>query len=177
MNTDLGRSILDLARWTVVDEVFGCSEPEPDRHQSMMDHRGVFVTLNKLPGRTLRGCIGYPYPVMPLGDALCGAARSACHDPRFPDLSVDELQSITIDVTVLTVPMETTPDQVILGRDGLILDWRGYRGLLLPQVPLEQGWDLREYLEGLSMKTGLPPNAWSWDDSRLYSFQGTIYSE
>ena len=119
---------------------------------------GVFVTLNTHPEHELRGCIGIPYPVMPLSMALEEAARSACHDPRFPDLSADEVDGVTVEVTILSepvpicLPASELPSAIEIGRDGLMIAFRGRRGLFLPQVPVEQGWDTLEYLDMLCVK-------------------------
>ena len=145
---------------------------------------GAFVTFRTYPERDLRGCIGYPYPVMPLKQALAESARSACHDPRFPVLKKEELGKITVEVTILTPPEPVTekdPQKIIgsigIGRDGLMIECRGRRGLLLPQVATEQGWDAPEFLQWVSAKAGLPPDAWTYPDARLFTFRGTIFSE
>lgn len=120
---------------------------------------------------------------MPMGEALELAARAACHDPRFPDLSPEEADSVTVEVTVLTEPevMEADKDDlpgvVEIGRHGLIITCRGRRGLLLPQVPVEWGWDAEEFLCNLSLKAGLPPDAWKRADAVIESFEGEIFHE
>ena len=145
--------------------------------------RGVFVTYSMYPSHDLRGCIGYPLPIMPLGEALDGSARAACHDPRFPDLRRTELDHLTVEVTVLTVPQTLDVPKaelsanIELGRHGLILTCGRRRGLLLPQVPGEWGWDEHEYLENLSMKAGLPPDAWERPDATIETFEGEIFHE
>ena len=145
--------------------------------------RGVFVTYSTYPSHGLRGCIGYPMPVLPLGEAIEASARAACHDPRFPDLRRRELDSLTVEVTVLTVPepmdvpKEDLPGAIEIGRHGLIITCAGRRGLLLPQVPGEWGWDAVEYLEYLSMKAGLRPDAWKRPDAEIESFEGEIFHE
>ena len=145
--------------------------------------RGVFVTYSTYPSHGLRGCIGYPMPVLPLGEAIEASARAACHDPRFPDLRRRELDSLTVEVTVLTVPepmdvpKEDLPGAIEIGRHGLIITCAGRRGLLLPQVPGEWGWDAVEYLENLSMKAGLRPDAWKRPDAEIESFEGEIFHE
>jgi uncharacterized protein (TIGR00296 family) len=145
---------------------------------------GVFVTISEHPSRRLRGCIGYPEPVFPLGEALAMSARAACHDPRFPDLSPGEARACVFEVTLLTVPepMDFSSPQDLLssisvGEDGLIIEAEGRRGLLLPQVPLEFGWGAEEYLRHLSMKAGLDPRAWSRPGARIKRFRGEVYSE
>lgn len=175
-----GESAVRYARACVRAEVLGTAAPADP---GLGEHRGVFVTLNEHPSGDLRGCIGYPYPVMSLGEAIDGAARAACHDPRFPDLSERELDGIVVEVTVLTVPIEIVGlpgdlrDGIAIGRDGLILEYLGRRGLLLPQVPVEWGWDTDEFLAHLSMKAGLPEDAWSREGARLWRFEGEVFSE
>lgn len=179
----LGEAAVRSARSVVENEVAGTPVRMADV-PGFSEDRGVFVTLSRYPSGDLRGCIGYPYPVMPLGEALVGAARSACHDPRFPDLGRSELDGITVEVTLLTPPRDidfSGPSDLLskvrVGRDGLIIECRGRRGLLLPQVPVEWGWDAEEYLANLSVKAGLPPSAWTWDGARIQSFEGEVFSE
>ena len=180
---DVGASTVSFARLCVDAEVRGGRVDVPEV-PGFSDSRGVFVTLNMFPSGDLRGCIGYPYPVMPLGMAVHDSAVSACHDPRFLDLSGKEADAVTVEVTLLTVPETIVHDgpedllnRVRIGTDGLILECSGHRGLLLPQVPVEWGWDVREFLKHLSTKAGLPQNAWMRDDARIMSFRGEVYSE
>ena len=150
------------------------------------DHKaGAFVTFHTFPDKQLRGCIGVPEPVMPLRDAILQGARSASHDPRFPPLIAEELNGIIVEVTVLTPPEKIivdTPeeliDAVVIGRDGLIAE-RGklWRGLLLPQVPVEHDWDEQEYLSHTCMKAGLTPFAWRDSKITFYRFEGEIFAE
>ena len=146
---------------------------------------GAFVTFHTFPDKQLRGCIGIPEPVMPLQDAILQGAQSASHDPRFPALVAEELNCIIVEVTVLTPPEKIivdTPeeliDAVVIGRDGLIAEQGGLRrGLLLPQVPVEHGWDEQEYLSHTCMKAGLPPFAWRDGEMTFYRFEGEIFAE
>ena len=184
METDQGKSATRFARSVVEAEASGRILGERPDGFVFSEPRGVFVTLNRHPGVELRGCIGYPYPVMPLAKAIEESARSACHDPRFPDLSPDELSGIVVEVTVLTAPeviRRSGPadllESIRVGRDGLMLDLMGYRGLLLPQVPVELGWDAREFLEALSMKAGLPRRAWEDPRATVSRFEGEVFSE
>lgn len=144
---------------------------------------GVFVTLNK--HENLRGCIGYPEPYKPLIDAVCDVSiAAAVDDPRFRPLTIDEFEEISIEISVLTKPTEVLVDnyedylnKLTVGTDGLIIE-RGYnRGLLLPQVPLEQNWDIEEFLENLCYKAGLSSGAWKDDNTRIFKFQAQIFQE
>jgi uncharacterized protein len=147
--------------------------------------RGVFVTLRRYPGGDLRGCIGFPLPLYPLGRAVRDAAvAAATEDPRFPRVRAVELPSHTVEVSVLTVPVpisasrtEEIVPQVRVGRDGLIVDGYGTSGLLLPQVAPEQGWNAEELLEGACEKAGLPPRAWRDPRVKLRRFEAEVFAE
>ncbi|MDR3283085.1 MAG: TIGR00296 family protein [Candidatus Methanoplasma sp.] len=145
---------------------------------------GVFVTISKHPSGDLRGCIGYPEPLFPLSEALLNSAVSACHDSRFPDLTREEASGCTFSVTFLTAPLRigcSSPEDLMskikIGRDGLIIDLHGRKGLLLPQVPVEWNWDVAEYLARLSVKAGLREDAWTDPGAKISAFQGEIFSE
>ena len=148
---------------------------------------GVFVTLNKiLDGEhELRGCIGFPEPVYPLGEATIRSAISAATgDPRFPPVELSELSEIVIEVTVLTPPQLVEcsdpaeyPSKVEVGKDGLIVERGWAKGLLLPQVPVEWGWDAEEFLMQCCIKAGISPDSWLLKGTRIYKFQGKVFSE
>lgn len=177
-----GRDAVPLARASVVFEVAGGSVDAP-ADPRFAERAGAFVTLSEHPSRGLRGCMGHPMPVLPLGEAVERSARSACRDPRFPPLRSEELDRVMVEVTVLSPPEHLaygSPDlvrQVRVGRDGLMIEFMGRSGLLLPQVPVEHGWDAAEYLDHLSMKADLPPSAWTDPRASIWSFTGDIFSE
>jgi len=144
--------------------------------------RGVFVTLTR--EGELRGCIGFPYPVLPLTEAISDAAISAAtRDPRFPPVRAPELPLIRIEVTVLSVPEllavapEARPAAVEVGKHGLIVRGYGMSGLLLPQVPVEWGWDSTEFLDHTCLKAGLPAGCWRRKDIEIFTFEGQIFGE
>jgi uncharacterized protein (TIGR00296 family) len=144
--------------------------------------QGVFVTLTE--AGDLRGCIGFPYPVMPLGDAIEDAAvAAATGDPRFSAVRKDELASIRLEITILTVPVPLEGDpnkrleKVEVGRHGLIVRGRGSSGLLLPQVATEYGWDSRTFIEHTCIKAGLPGRSWTRADVEVLTFEGQIFTE
>ncbi len=145
---------------------------------------GAFVTINSYPANELRGCIGFPYPAQPLYRAIIDAAIEATHDPRFPPLKEDELSRITVEVSILTPPKRLTvkkPEEYVkkikIGRDGLIIKYGFYSGLLLPQVAVEYGWDAKTFLQQLCFKAGLPADAWKSNMASIYTFQARIYRE
>lgn len=145
---------------------------------------GAFVTLQTYPDRELRGCIGLPTPVFPLAKAIVKAAEEATEDPRFPKLAEHEIDHILVEASILT-PLELIRvkkakelrSEVRVGVDGLIAAQGPMRGLLLPQVPVEQGWDVEEFLSQTCLKAGLMPDAWLDQDTRFYRFQTEIFGE
>ena len=147
--------------------------------------RGVFVTLKRYPDDALRGCIGYPLPVLPLQTALARAAVSAAVDDyRFRPVRGVDLPRITLEVSVLTVPVPlrfSSPEEalrsLVVGRDGLIVEGLGSSGLLLPQVAPEQGWNAEELLEGTCEKAGLPPHAWRDPRVTVRRFEAEVFRE
>lgn len=144
---------------------------------------GVFVTLNV--DNNLRGCIGYPEPYKPLIDAVLDVSiAAAVNDPRFMPLTLDEFQNITIEISVLTKPTKVIVkdyneylDKLEVGVDGLIIESDYNRGLLLPQVPIEQNWDIEEFLENLCYKAGLASDAWMSATTDIFKFQAQIFQE
>ena len=146
--------------------------------------QGALVTIHTFPQHDLRGCIGIPLAVMPLKDAITEGAKSATRDPRFPPLEENELDTIIIEVTILTKPelinIERPEDylsHIKIGRDGLIVEQGYFKGLLLPQVPIEQGWNKEEFLSYTCIKAGVMPVAWKHKNIKISKFSGQIFSE
>jgi AmmeMemoRadiSam system protein A len=138
---------------------------------------GAFVTLHI--GKNLRGCIGRMTASLPLEKTVRAmAAEAAFSDPRFPPLQADELPRCRIEISALS-PMEPCPDprSVKVGVHGLYLIHRGRAGVLLPQVPVEQGWDLDEYLDYICVKAGLPPRSYDAPGAELYTFTAVVFGE
>ena len=138
--------------------------------------RGAFVTLTKRGA--LRGCIGFIEPVAPLGRAVIQAAiYAATEDPRFPRVAASELKDLRIEISVLTPLREIdNPREVRVGTHGLVVERDGQRGLLLPQVPVENGWDRETFLEEGSLKAGLPRDAWR-RGAKLFVFEAIVFHE
>jgi len=132
----------------------------------------------------LRGCIGLPYPVKPLGAAIVHAAvAAATHDPRFPRVRPSELSSLTVEVSALTEPEPIAcdrldlPKHVRIGTDGLIVSGMGTSGLLLPQVATEMGLTPDVFLSLTCEKAGLPSDAWLAHEVEVKRFQAEIFAE
>ncbi|GAB6148098.1 TIGR00296 family protein [Stetteria hydrogenophila] len=147
----------------------------------------AFVTIEAYHGpdeRELRGCIGYTEPVKPLVDTVIDAALAAAfEDPRFPPLSPSELDTVTFEVTVLS-RLEEAPRSpegrlsfTLVGRDGLVVERGVYKGLLLPQVPVEYGWDEETFLSETCIKAGLWPDCWLDPETRVYRFRAASWRE
>jgi len=144
--------------------------------ENMKQKRGAFVTLTK--HHNLRGCIGDIYPTRPLYKAVMGRTiDAAVNDYRFPQVTKNELEDITIEISALTVPKEIESyKDIVLGRDGILLMKGSHGAVFLPQVAKEQGWDLETTLTHLSLKAGLPPYAWR-EDTKFLTFQAEVFSE
>jgi len=144
---------------------------------------GVFVTLNDRDG--LRGCIGFPLPDKKLFKALEDAAiAAATEDPRFIPVRFEELELITFEVTVLTPPQKIEVKEyqeylskIKVGQDGLIVKYGYNLGLLLPQVPVEYHWDVKEFLEHTCQKAGLPKDYWMKPEIEIKKFEGIVFKE
>jgi uncharacterized protein (TIGR00296 family) len=144
---------------------------------------GVFVTLSK--EENLRGCIGFPTPDRILHQSLVDAAiASSTEDPRFSPVRYEELNEITFEVTTLTSPVEIKakdpdeyPKMIKVGRDGLIVKWEFGAGLLLPQVPVEYGWNEEEFLGHTCEKAGAPSNYWKRKSTMILKFEGIVFKE
>ncbi|MCL2180827.1 MAG: AmmeMemoRadiSam system protein A [Treponema sp.] len=156
-------------------------QPDIDGGSPLHKPCGAFVTLHILNGgvNALRGCIGRMTANLPLIETVRLMAKEAAFgDPRFPPLKKDEYPRIHIEISALS-PMTPCPDsrKVKVGVHGLLLQGRGRSGVLLPQVPVEQGWNLDEYLDYICVKAGLPSGAYDAPDTQLYTFTAIVFKE
>ncbi len=183
---EYGKFLIKVARASVEELLAnGIKLPvPPNTPPELFEERGVFVTIKTFPADRLRGCIGFPEPVIPLIEATIDAAISAAtKDPRFPPISPEELEHITFETTVLTppelidVPPEKLQEIIKVGRDGLIVKYKFASGLLLPQVPVELRWNEEEFLSQTCIKAGLPHDCWKSPYCQIYRFQGQIFKE
>jgi AmmeMemoRadiSam system protein B/AmmeMemoRadiSam system protein A len=169
--------ILELARTTIAEYLDSGAVSALELDDEVLNRlSGVFVTL-KEQGE-LRGCIGHTQSDLPLYQAVQQTAvAAAVEDPRFPPLTADELAGVDIEVSILS-PFRRVIDveQIQVGTHGLMIYAMGHQGLLLPQVPVEQGWDRAEYLENLCYKAGLPAGCWEQGAS-LYLFTALVFGE
>ncbi|RLG21157.1 TIGR00296 family protein [Methanosarcinales archaeon] len=178
-----GELAVKLARESIEKYLRGENTEAGDLPPVFNEVMGVFVTLKKTDG-SLRGCIGYPYPIKRLKDAIVDSAISAAtQDPRFPSVRLSEMDDIVVEVTILTEPMRLKcppreiPNHIEIGKHGLIVKYGPYQGLLLPQVPVEHGMDVIDFLSHTCMKAGLPPDMWLDERAEVYCFEGQIFEE
>jgi hypothetical protein len=184
-----GKFLVELARKAVEENLKSrkkISVPE-SIPKKLLQPCGVFVTINSIKNgkKELRGCIGYPYPTTPLAQAVIDSAiSSATQDPRFYPLSLRELDDVVFEISVLTPPQlieaekpSEYPSKIKVGKDGLITERGIFKGLLLPQVPVEWEWDEEEFLCQCCIKAGLPPDGWLLKGTKIYKFQAIIFEE
>jgi AmmeMemoRadiSam system protein A len=170
--------LLELARDTLEATFAGRPLPLPDPlGDALTQRRAAFVTLT-IKG-ALRGCIGHVEAVEPLWRSVRdNTLAAAFRDPRFPPLEEGELEQVVIEISVLT-PMQrvTSPDEVVVGTHGLLIERGQRRGLLLPQVASERGWDRFAFLDQTCRKAGLDPGCWRSDETRIFVFCADHFRE
>ncbi|HEV2226723.1 MAG TPA: TIGR00296 family protein [Nitrososphaerales archaeon] len=189
LSPEEGEAAVTLARETLEAHVSGAvAKPRSLSPGAFSEPRGVFVTLN-VPSASmeerLRGCIGFPFPVKKLGEAIREATIAAASaDPRFPPVAKSELDSVVIEVSILTIPEvievsrpEDLPSRVRIGSDGLIVSRSYLSGLLLPQVATEFDLDQTEFLSQACLKAGLSPDSWLDKETKVQVFQAEIFAE
>jgi uncharacterized protein (TIGR00296 family) len=190
-NVEEGSMLIDFTRENI--EFFLKNDrriPVPDEiKQKFADNYGAFVTLNKfnVSGNPLRGCIGYVEPTYSLYDVIHKVSiSSAIEDPRFPSVTLKEMDDIIIELSILTPPKQIEVndpkeylEKIVIGRDGLIAERGMRRGLLLPQVPVDhdRNWDVPTFLSHTCQKAWLPEDAWEDLDTKIYSFQAILFEE
>ena len=185
LSEEEGKFLVKLARESIetfINKRKKLEVPE-NTPETLKEEMGAFVTLNK--NSMLRGCIGYPEPIEPLVNAVIDVAISAAvNDPRFSPVTASELDDLRVEVSVLTKPElievnkpEEYMDKIKIGEDGLILERGPYKGLLLPQVAVEWGWNVEEFLYNTCVKAGLTADCWLYPDVKIYKFGSQIFHE
>ena len=177
LDIDQQRFLLKLARDAIRYHLeIGKPPPVSVEEGVLKEERGAFVTLKH--GEELRGCIGYPLPQDPLYLTIMEAAvMAATHDNRFPALTLQELPEVRIEISVLTLPYRiANVSEIVVGEHGIIITQGLNRGLLLPQVPVEWGWDLDTYLKHGCLKAGLEEDAWK-KGAEIQVFSAQVFAE
>jgi AmmeMemoRadiSam system protein A len=172
------RALLELARAAVTARVYGTSPPAVADADLPALRAGAFVSLHR--GGELRGCIGHIEADRPAADVVARVAASAAtDDPRFRPVGPAEVPALEVEISVLG-PLEridpTDASQIEIGRHGLLIESGAHRGLLLPQVALEWGWDRETFLAQLCAKAGLPRDTWR-AGATIYRFEAEVFSE
>ncbi len=176
LNDDERRGLLRYARQVIAAHLQGDPSPPAPTVREPHRHAGAFVTLHAADD--LRGCIGYPGSEKPLDEVIAECAMaSATEDPRFPPVRASELPRLSVEISVLT-PIEPIQDvsEIQVGQDGLVVEQGLRRGLLLPQVASEHGWDRETFLAHTCMKAGLRSDAWR-TGARVSRFQAEVFGE
>ncbi len=177
---DGGRTLLRAARDAIESAVLDRhAHRSPDEEAPALRHPGAaFVTLRTADGE-LRGCIGELEARRPLIDSVRGCAvGAALRDPRFLPVSAGELDGLRVAISVLTPPVPVRGAAAIeIGRHGLVIERGPYRGVLLPEVATEQGWDAETFLAQTCRKAGLPPDAWRDPEATISVFETVKLAE
>jgi len=169
------RTLLRLAHQSIESalEARALDLTSPSEH--LAEHRGAFTTLH-LYGK-LRGCIGYVFPTQSLYRTVAEAARAAAFDdPRFEPVEAAEAPELKIEISVLSPLRPAVPEDVVVGKHGLVVQQGSRRGLLLPQVPVEWEWDRETFLAQTCLKAGLSPDAWK-RGAELQVFTAEVFGE
>jgi hypothetical protein len=169
--------LLALARTAIEEHLETGSVPDHKSDDPALNRRcGAFVTLKQ--NEELRGCIGHTRADQPLVQAVQHmAVAAATEDPRFPPLTQSEMDDVTVEISILS-PFRRLTDvaDIQVGTHGLMIFKDGRQGLLLPQVPVEQGWDREAFLENLCLKAGLPEGCWE-EGASIYAFTAVVFGE
>ena len=144
----------------------------------LLEKRAVFVTLRKLDSGNLRGCIGQTEARYPLIEAVAKTAiSSALNDSRFPPVTLDELTDLLIEINVLSPMIPINPEDVEVGKHGLLINKGSHGGLFLPEVAVSQNWDRLTFLAEVCRKANLPKGSWRNAEAKLQAFESEAWEE
>jgi AmmeMemoRadiSam system protein A len=175
MDSDERDRLLALARRALNAGVRGEPLPAPEHGGALDDHRAAFVSIHE--HGELRGCLGRLDTSWPLSQLIVHLSQEVAHaDPRFAPVEPTELDTLDLELSILTPEREIHGlSEIVIGRHGLIVESGGRRGLLLPQVAVEHGWDARTFVEHTCLKAGLPRDAWK--QAMIYAFEAEVFGE
>jgi AmmeMemoRadiSam system protein A len=166
-------ALLELARATVRASVAGARLPPLPDQAELSAPRGVFVSLHR--GGALRGCLGHLEADVPVAENTRRMAVAAARDdPRFPPVAPEELDDLDVEVSVLSPFARVRPEDVVPGRDGLLVRRGPHAGVLLPQVATEHRWDRVTLLKAVCQKASLPTEAWRDATTELFAFRAQV---
>jgi AmmeMemoRadiSam system protein A len=167
--------LLRLAHHSIVAALHDVALDLTPPNEHLAESRGAFTTLHL--HQRLRGCIGYVSCPESLYRTVAETARAAAFDdPRFEPVTLAEAEELKIEISVLSPLLPISPDEVVVGKHGLVVMQGSHRGLLLPQVPVEWGWDCETFLAQTCLKAGLPPDAWK-HGADLQAFTAEVFGE
>jgi len=180
-----GIKAVQLARHVVDSVVKGTPIGKIAYPRGFDEKAGVFTTINRYPSGELRGCIGFPEPTFKIVEAIVSSGRSAAlRDPRFNPVTPGELDSIVVEVSLLTPPEKVVVDspeeyldKIVVGKHGLIMKRSLASGLLLPQVPVEWNWNVEEFLDHTCVKAGMEKGCWRRNSTEVFVFEGEVFME
>lgn len=179
-----GTYLVRLARRAIEEYLSKNIKIEPDRNvdKKFLKNGMAFVTIDRVVGpqqKELRGCIGFLQPISPLIKVIIESAiAAATEDPRFPPLRPDELDTIVIEVSVLSTPIPVRrPSDIVIGKHGIIISRGWHTGTLLPQVPVEYCWDVETFLAEGCLKAGLEADCWLDKKTKIFVYDGRIFYE
>jgi AmmeMemoRadiSam system protein A len=169
------KALLNIAHESILSFLQGVEIPSVASSAHLNEPRGVFSTIYS-EGK-LRGCVGYPTAIVPLYRAVIETARAAAFDdPRFPPVKLEEARQLRVSLSVLSPLRPISVDEIKIGCHGLVVSAHGQRGLLLPQVPVEHGWDRTAFLEQTCRKAGLPSDAWR-RGAQIEAFTAEVFAD
>lgn len=185
LNLEEGALLVEAARNAVTGFLEkGALKLEKTKNKKLNERFGVFVTIKKSDQHSLRGCIGFISPMHLYETVQRAALQAAFKDSRFPPLQKDELNDVIFEVSVMTEPLLVSGKnlteikrKVKIGHDGLIISNGPYSGLLLPQVPIEQKWDVNEFLCNLCYKASMTPSFLEDENTKIWKFQCQVFAE
>jgi AmmeMemoRadiSam system protein A len=173
------QELLRVARRSLEEHFAGRApfRPEPAT-PALGEDRGAFVTLHRAHGGELRGCIGMMRSDEPLVHTVARmAVAAATEDARFEPVTAAELPQLQIEISALGLMRPIRPEDVEVGRHGLLISHQGRRGVLLPQVPVEHDWDREAFLDHTCLKAALPPGTWKKKNVELLAFTAEVFGE
>jgi AmmeMemoRadiSam system protein A len=177
LSSDDWLALADIAHRSISSAIIEKSLPQlPPFPPSLSKPGGAFVSLYSRG--ELRGCVGQVENPGPLADVVARSAISAAlHDTRFVPIAPEEVDTLKIEISVLSVPERISPESILIGKHGLLVMRGSLRGLLLPQVATERHWSSQRFLEETCVKAGLPRDAWRNEATEIFGFTAEIYSE
>jgi AmmeMemoRadiSam system protein A len=172
------RVLLEAAREAIAAHLAGRTARLPQATGALAAAGGAFVSLHRRSDGELRGCIGQLRAERPLLDAVAQmAVAAATQDERFAPVTLGELEGLSIEISALSGLEPIRPEEIEVGRHGLVVRAGDRRGVLLPRVPVDQGWERERFLGQTCRKAGLAADAWKQPGTQLSAFTALVLSD